>query len=174
MPPLPCVPQWPFGDTANVLEGIAEDAEDDIDIDAMLEEADVAAALEPDCLDGDVAAMVDETIEFEFDVWPSEEDAITEDEELLPMGGPPGLPPPIGVAVAVYVDIALAPRELDAEAEDDGAAGAEPLDAVPPPEANPVDVGLFVGPGPFGVLDIDIWPPDPDIDACGEVDATPD
>ena len=76
--------------------------------------------------------------------------------------------------MAVYVDIVSNARELEVEAADDDAAGAELLDLTPPPETDPVDVGLFVEPGPLGVLDVDIWPPDADIDADAEVDAAPD
>jgi hypothetical protein len=96
------------------------------------------------------------------------------DELLLLTGGPPRFPPPIGVPVAVYVDIVSTVREVEVETADDDAAGAELLDLTPPSETDPVDVGLLVKLGRFSVLDVSIWPPDPDIDACAELDATPE
>ena len=81
---MPCVPQWPFGDVGRVLEGIAEDGDDDKDIGGTLEGADVPAVIETDCWEDDITGAFDELMMFELDIWPCEEDAATRDELLLP------------------------------------------------------------------------------------------
>jgi hypothetical protein len=90
----------------SVLDGVAEDDVGDIPGILMEEEGEAIADVDPACVDEDITAAFDELIEFMLDI-----DMPV--KLLLMIGLSPGLFPPIGVPVAVYVDIGLADNECE-------------------------------------------------------------
>lgn len=147
----------------------------------MFEESEEVIGVEdPICIDEDVIMILDEPIaldelmELILDIWLSEDDMDIPDVLLLPLRTPPGLLPPIGVPVAVKVDVVLGVCEIDEEVMRDD-TGDPLLDAELFPDVDMDEVGLSMKVLPLSLLDIniDIWLPELDMIVFGDVDAAP-
>ena len=105
LPPLPWVPQCPSGDIGRVYVGIAE--EDVEDVPRMLtDDEGVDAAGEPIPIEEVVIPAFDGLVGLVLEIALEDDmDRGILDDVVLMLGLSPGLFPPIGVAVAVNVEV---------------------------------------------------------------------